>query len=320
MEDVGPEDFEADERAAALAQQAAYESANRAHNEAASSPFSVASELDRLAEPTSPSTSSQLRRLSSSSDGTLRDRQRVGSADEMEELSDSKVDWPRLSRDGSLRANSGSPASTRSIVSSRSFSAASTASTGGMKGSLFGFGSGRRSRVTSETASILSASPSTPSTLERTFSITSSGSGSQSKKRSSIFSAPKVAPSVESDIGDATYVNYSSGKAKRRTSGASSAASIMSRGDSPGASETGSIRGLGDSRSRRDRRSSLRRESRYDTSKAIGLSDTIEESVEPLRKSMYSVRFANAASGLGLKSVAESEAVLAGGESFGMRW
>ena len=55
-------------------------------------------------------------------------------------------------------------------------------------------------------------------------------------------------------------------------------------------------------------------------SKALALSESIAEGSEPVRKSIYTVRFANASGGSGLKSVAESEAERAGGETHGQRW
>ena len=335
MADIGPEDLVENEKVEREAQEAAYATASRVHDEAAS-PTS----FENLPFPSAPSTirPSHSRKQSNASTRTLKTRARAEEANEMEELADqfsitssdppaspSRVPNPRRTSDvfpsiPSVRQFSPSP-STRSITSNRS----STISTGMThsvsKRSLFGFASVGRKRVTSDAGSISSFAPPTASSasLERTtsqLSSTSSNSNGKSSKRGSIFSGMKPSPSVESDIGNATYVSYSSGanKTKRRTSGAISMSDFFNA-ESP----TSSI--ASDSRSsRRDRRSSLRRDSRYDMSKALALSESIAEGSEPVRKSIYSVRFANASGGSGLKSVAESEAERAGGESHGQRW
>lgn len=56
----------------------------------------------------------------------------------------------------------------------------------------------------------------------------------------------------------------------------------------------------------------MRKESRYDRK------PTPED--EPESKKIYTVRFANATKGIGLRSVAEDEAERAGGEQHAMRW
>ena len=214
--------------------------------------------------------------------------------------------------------------STRSIASDRSSVISNNINTGMThsvsKRSLFGFGSVGRKRISSDAGSFNSFAPlATSASLERTssqLSGDSSNSNGKSSKRGSMFGGMKPSPSVESDIGNATYVSYSSGasKTKRRTSGAISMSDFFS-GDSPTSSVASDSRSI-----KRDRRSSLRRDSRYDMSKVLALSESIAEAPEPVRKSIYSVRFANASGGSGLKSVAESEAERAGGESHGQRW
>jgi hypothetical protein len=115
-------------------------------------------------------------------------------------------------------------------------------------------------------------------------------------------------PSIESTIVDTTYVSYSSGRAARRKS-----ASVSSSSDatSPLSIDSRHLPSIDTSRGRA-RRSSLRKTSRYDRETS--------PTDEPEAKKIYTVRFANANKGIGLRSVAEDEAERAGGEQHAMRW
>ena len=152
-------------------------------------------------------------------------------------------------------------------------------------------------------------------TLAPVASIDSSVSSSRSKERpkSMIFGDrfSPAPPSVESEIGDATYVSYASGRtAARRGSSTSSGSSATPNAPLPGATPTRSA-------SAPTRRSSLRQQSRFDPNRRRTVSTSLSEESA---KTLYTVRFGNATRGLGLRSVAEDEAVKGGGETHAMKW
>ncbi|SCV67020.1 BQ2448_5666 [Microbotryum intermedium] len=133
-------------------------------------------------------------------------------------------------------------------------------------------------------------------------------SSSKAKRRSFFASKPKKASSasIESSIGDTTYVSYSSGRtaARRRSSTGSDSLSPVGREASLPPTEDG----------KPALRSSLRAESRF----GRGGEDAMPTS--PAEKRIYRVRFANATRGIGLRSVAESEAVKGGDDTHALKW
>lgn len=121
-------------------------------------------------------------------------------------------------------------------------------------------------------------------------------------------------PSVESEIGDATYVSYASGRtAARRGSSTSSGSSATPDVSLPAGSSNPPTR----SASAPTRRSSLRQQSRFDPNRRRTVSTSLNDESA---KTLYTVRFGNATRGLGLKSVAEDEAVKGGGDTHAMKW
>lgn len=196
--------------------------------------------------------------------------------------------------------------------------------------SLFGFGGGSNHERRGSVDSDQSPPPSYRS--QRATSIASVGSNDEAdpsiasggtagklqrnRKTRSIFgrksstASSSSMPSIESQISDMTYVSYSSGRAAKRKSSLSSS----STGDPSSPLSSTSPVPLDAAASHnlpRQRRSSLRKVSRYDP-------DNKDASSEPSK--VYRVRFGNASRGIGLRSVAEDEAERAGGEEYAIRW
>lgn len=211
---------------------------------------------------------------------------------------------------------------------------------------LFGFGSSKSKAAKSaspqktrpDTGSVLSGGTQATSTAKSFTSLSSieedvlSNSSKKQKKarRSFLFGGSKspTLPSIESQIADTTYVHYGTGKSKnkRRDSDMSIDASLYASRDPvllPGqpvpVSLAGVVAGLSvDSPAKSSvqsgvRRSSLRHKSRYDQAGADAAPDPLE------KERIYRVRFANATRGLGLRSVAEEEAVR-GGDDVALKW
>ncbi|GAA94223.1 uncharacterized protein L969DRAFT_93606 [Mixia osmundae IAM 14324] len=157
-------------------------------------------------------------------------------------------------------------------------------------------------RHSSSFASNLTASSSPSST--RSGSIKKLGSIFGRKERSPSIALPADVPE---DDDDADYVDYSIGRAIG--AGASRSPSSATGVLADAATLTAS---------KGERRSSLRRTSRYAAATPRDKTSSISEEGES--KKAYGVRFANATRGLGLRQVAESEADHAGGEDFALRW
>ncbi|SGY40427.1 BQ5605_C003g02374 [Microbotryum silenes-dioicae] len=112
--------------------------------------------------------------------------------------------------------------------------------------------------------------------------------------------------SIESSVGDTTYVSYSSGRSAARRGSSTSSDPLSPVGGEaflPRTEDDASVR-----------RSSLRAEPRF----GRGGEDAMPTS--PAEKRIYRVRFANATRGIGLRSVAESEAVRGGDETHALKW
>ncbi|BGP29988.1 hypothetical protein JCM10296v2_001740 [Rhodotorula toruloides] len=211
---------------------------------------------------------------------------------------------------------------------------------------LFGFGSSKSKApkpaspqtTRPNSGSVLSGGTQAASTAKSFTSLSSieedvlSNSSKKQKKsrKSFLFGGPKspTMPSIESQIADTTYVHYGSGKAKnkRRDSDMSIDASLYASRDPvllPGqpvpVSLAGVVAGLSvgspakSSVQSGGRRSSLRLKSRYEQADATAPVDPME------KERIYRVRFANATRGLGLRSVAEEEAVR-GGDDVALKW
>lgn len=173
-----------------------------------------------------------------------------------------------------------------------------------------------------------------------------------SGRRSSIFNfggpgkdVPPV-PTIESQIKDTTYISYGRAKPERRISNASIPADLYASRDpylitpeapggpalSPSRTRTrtreltpSSVTSSGSWTNRSEdlggaplgrRKSSLRSGSAYDGTSQLTRSSSIVEG----GKKLYRVRFGNAMGGIGLRSVADSEAERAGGDRHGQRW
>ncbi|BGP22739.1 proteophosphoglycan ppg4 [Rhodotorula toruloides] len=211
---------------------------------------------------------------------------------------------------------------------------------------LFGFGSSKSKAPKSaspqktrpDSGSVLSGGTQPASTAKSLTSLSSveedvlSNSSKKQKKgrRSFLFGGPKspTMPSIESQIADTTYVHYGTGKSKnkRRDSDMSIDASLYASRDPvllPGQPVPVSLAGVVssitvDSPAKSSvqsggRRSSLRLKSRYGQADATAPVDPTE------KERIYRVRFANATRGLGLRSVAEEEAVR-GGDDVALKW
>ncbi|BGP05964.1 hypothetical protein JCM10049v2_001783 [Rhodotorula toruloides] len=211
---------------------------------------------------------------------------------------------------------------------------------------LFGFGSSKSKapkpappqKTRPDSGSVLSGGTQAASTAKSFTSLSSieedvlSNSSKKQKRsrKSFLFGGSKspTMPSIESQIADTTYVHYGSGKAKnkRRDSDMSLDASLYASRDPvllPGqpvpVSLAGVVAGLSvDSPAKSSfqsggRRSSLRLKSRYEQAEANAPADPME------KERIYRVRFANATRGLGLRSVAEEEAVR-GGDDVALKW
>ncbi|GAA6006462.1 hypothetical protein JCM11491_004969 [Sporobolomyces phaffii] len=178
-------------------------------------------------------------------------------------------------------------------------------------------------------------------------------------RRSSIFNfggggakdAPPV-PTIESQIKDTTYISYGRAKPERRVSNASIPAGLYASRDpyliAPDPSATLPLSSSSppppSARRTREgtpssvtswstagedvggaplgrRKSSLRASSAYEGSDPGGapLARSTSIIVEGGKK-LYRVRFGNAVGGIGLRSVADSEAERAGGDRYGQRW
>lgn len=195
-------------------------------------------------------------------------------------------------------------------------------------------------RDTSDSRSQHSKSSSHKTAGKRSSSIFNFGGGGGGKD------VPPV-PNIESQIKDTTYISYS--KPQRRDSNTSSISTGLyaSRdpylvAPTPGTvipiDTTSSLGGGGRVRNRERtvsssitsdsqrsdeggaplsrRRSSLRATSAYDGGSQLTRSSSIVEG----EKKLYRVRFGNAVGGIGLRSVADSEAERAGGDRYGQRW
>ncbi|GAA5941126.1 uncharacterized protein JCM15063_000654 [Sporobolomyces koalae] len=181
--------------------------------------------------------------------------------------------------------------------------------------------------------------------------LSNSSSHKTAGRRSSIFNfgngnkeAPPI-PSIESQIKDTTYISYSSAKLERRTSNASSISTGLYASRDPylitpsgptsipasPASRTGKIDSVSSSNSQNAlsrtedlggaplgrRKSSLRSGSAYDRQSQRSATNS---SIVDRDTKLYRVRFGNAVGGIGLRSVADSEAERAGGDRYGQRW
>lgn len=324
MEEIGAEDLAASELQQQQAQESAYLAASRVHDEAESG--SILSESSEI----SSNINERQKRLSIASfdsSRTVKDRRRavvandsasIYSQDLAEEYDDRVEELSSQVRNTDRRyltpQSSSLSKTTPSSVSSSSLSPDGDQPS---KKSFFGLGSIRKNRR----SSVDSISPSSPSSSgpfplvnSSRASITSSIASSGPRRNSilppfsssSRFRSSSATPSIESDLGDATYVSYSSGRSSRKSP--SEAGSSIRSGMSDAQLLARSARSTG------GRKPSLRRVSRYASPSAI------PEEVSAKGKSVYSVRFSNATRGLGLKSVAEAEALRAGGEQHAMRW
>lgn len=318
-----PVEVAANERFGIEAQDAAYRSAVRAHAEAASSP--TPSPVRNL--PTRRLRQASSSSLSNDTFATVREIAAAATPGE-DDIRSMKDFGPRFlpaqqhTRYRAPPALGDSPESpTRTMPPVRSFaprppsiSPSINAGKDSKRSSkmFFGFGSlGRSTRKERESSvesiSSLQTSISTGQTSVLSSgdkSLESSSSGSVSKGTRNKTNA------VESDIGDATYVSYASGRsaAKRR----SSISSFTENYSSPiGSGPTFPASPL-------SRRSSMRREPKFASERQK--SGAISSGLEDGPKTMYSVRFGNAGKGLGLKSVAEEEAVKGGGQLHAQKW
>ncbi|GAA5899019.1 hypothetical protein JCM5296_006987 [Sporobolomyces johnsonii] len=162
-------------------------------------------------------------------------------------------------------------------------------------------------------------------------SKSSSRSSSHQRRRRSMFSfgsrsseeqIPPV-PSLDGSVADTAYVDYGTGKSRRRVSDASIPTGLYASRDpyllipDATAPSTGSASAARPS-STLPRRSSLRQISRYDSPHSSSIAGS--SGLDNYDKKLYRVRFGNAHGGLGLRSVAEDEAERAGGGSFPMAW
>ncbi|KAI5479551.1 hypothetical protein MNV49_003288 [Pseudohyphozyma bogoriensis] len=130
-----------------------------------------------------------------------------------------------------------------------------------------------------------------------------SATQSPSARRHSFFggSRPQKMNSIDSEISDHSYVDY--GSLRRR--------SMSQASDIP---PVPAIPALPVSQTATPRRSCLRQDSK-DRRR-----DSVHSAMMDPDRSVFSVRFGNVPSGLGLRSVAEDEAAKAGGEDFGVKW
>ena len=342
MAELGPEDLAANEKMELDASEAAHDIAMQLARETFS-PTSAHLTLRPPSTNTFPGRSSLIasKRASMSSLEPTRRRQLLrepgqegDEEDELMELISPMLDSRIPERSPSLRYSAPpglSPGgltrsfsnSTQSSVSSRipppaspnSALKASLKPKAEKSGGFFSFGSKRRSSNEARSPPMASSSASFISSNSRAMSVgsNSSDSGEQAKlkRKSSLFggssvksSSPSppsstISSSIESQIVDTTYVSYSSGRSKRSSSNASSATSP------PPAASSRLVASPG-------RRSSIRLETRYGSP---------ESAVKRIKqKKIYTVRFANADRGIGLRSVAEDEAERAGGDRHAQRW
>jgi hypothetical protein len=289
MLEVGEEDLAASELAEQVAQEAAYLSANRAHHEAEES-STTSSPSDEVISYSAESIDEARRRkrssiASSRSSRTIQTRLRVDDAnaellsDEEGEEADAFPDIPARPTSRYLTPNDIRPGVQRRASSTNSSNSSSKGDGSSFKKRNSFFGSIGRKRNDSDSISVTSTNQgpfplvggSTHSSNEASrdrdrelrrnsilppFPYNPIDSSASTKSRRIMSGAP----SVESDIGDATYVSYSSGKTRRNTSESGSLLSF-SRG--------GGVSGMTDSqllaRNSRvgDKKSSLRVISRY---------------------------------------------------------
>ncbi|KAI5479562.1 UDP-galactose transporter [Pseudohyphozyma bogoriensis] len=172
------------------------------------------------------------------------------------------------------------------------------------KSGIFSFG---RTKSPKEPTPSFSPEPE-PATRQRARSIDSGSSSvsatqSPSARRHSFFGGtrPQKMNSIDSEISDHSYVDY--GSLRRR--------SMSQASDIP---PVPAIPALPVSQTATPRRSCLRQDSK-DRRR-----DSVHSAMMDPDRSVFSVRFGNVPSGLGLRSVAEDEAAKAGGEDFGVKW
>jgi hypothetical protein len=292
MLEVGEEDLAASELAEQVAQEAAYLSANRAHDEAEES-STTSTPSDEVISYSAESIDEARRRkrssiASSRSSRTIQTRLRADDAnaellsDEEGEEADAFPDIPARPISRYLTPNDIRPGVQRRASSTNSSNSSSKGDGASFKKRNSFFGSIGRKRNDSDSISVTSTNQGPfPLVASSRGSTHSSNEASRDRDRelrrnsilppfpyNTIDSSTSTksrrimsgAPSVESDIGDATYVSYSSGKTRRNTSESGSLLSF-SRG--------GGVSGMTDSqllaRNARvgDKKSSLRVISRY---------------------------------------------------------
>jgi hypothetical protein len=332
MDELGPEDVEANDRAQEAATDAAYQAALKAHEELAL-PTIISPERPRdssvplISEPIGGAPPRPLSIRSARSGKSSRSKRlSIMSVDSSMTVRPYDEDMPsdlptsRGFDPNVAQAPRRVMSSVKSISSLRPPSIAgsqmSSSSTKSKTKSFFGFGSLKRSSTTSssrtreDSVDSVSMDDKARSIRSVETSHSSSSSGSKSKRMSISFGA-KAPPGrpVETDIGDATYVNYASGRTARRSPSVSSG----SRTSPDNASFTQKPLTASGTKS------ILRRESRFDPNRRRTVSTSMEISDDG-EKTLYAVRFANATRGLGLKRVAEDEAVKGGGDTHAMRW
>lgn len=293
MLEIGRDEIAASELAEQKAQEAAYLSANRMHDEAEeSSNASTPSDEIISYSTTAFKETRQKKRTSiasSRSSRTIQDRRRADEANvavqsdyDEEEETDVFPDIPARPASRYLAPELNSPALHRrpsSTISSNS----SANDTPSLKKRNSFFGSLGRKRKDTDNTSVTSTNqgpfPLVASSRDSTHSSNETSSLRDGERRRNSILPPfpgdssastksrriiSGAPSVESDIGDATYVSYSSGRPRRS---ASDTGSILS--------SRGGIRGMTDSqllaRNERsgDKKSCLRVKSRYHGAKSL---------------------------------------------------
>lgn len=245
-----------------------------------------------------------------------------------------------------LRTEVGSLSSTRRTVSSQSLSPSVDNMSITSSGTLTSKGSKRRKGIRSFFGGKAPPLPNSESDMSLNYArSTGSGSGDSSSPGRSRSVSDRDSPSImsllgnkqkvttsqqiETDLGDMTYVSYDTGVSRSRSRSASVDVDSPQVDGSPGPTAG------------RPRKSSLKRQSRYDTpSRKASLTPVHAPIPEEDDKAIYGVRFANAtyvtfcpfgfglhadlcspfSRGLGLRSTAEEEAERAGGDYHALRW
>ncbi|KAM0754166.1 hypothetical protein T439DRAFT_172773 [Meredithblackwellia eburnea MCA 4105] len=132
-------------------------------------------------------------------------------------------------------------------------------------------------------------------------------------KRTPSLASSKTIAALDREVSAASsYISYGTGKRRGSTASSGSATSTEAATSPPMSSQSPQLSVM-------TRKSSLRRPANFSSP---GKSSKRVSAIfsDDKYKTIYSVRFANADGGLGLRSVAEDEAERAGGESHGKRW